>query len=194
MEAKYRLNLPRNYHPVETDPLEAMQLFETALEKRERLGPDASLLLESELGLLLLRAGKVAEAKAVVENGKIAVEDLQVCGCCVRFGALLVWRRFHTWKPIRSLSPVQCTAAALNVSLFSLKGLCVFGLLCVAFVGGESVGVEVVAVAVVHHVFFGREGAACFSLRICGRGAVSNVGVAGHQQPLPAVHVFCRLW
>lgn len=56
-----------------------MQLFETALEKRERLGPEASLLLESELGLLLLRAGKVAEAKAVVEKGKIAVEDLQVC-------------------------------------------------------------------------------------------------------------------
>lgn len=55
-----------------------MQLFETALEKRERLGAEASLLLESELGLLLLRAGKVAEAKEVVEKGKIAVEDLQV--------------------------------------------------------------------------------------------------------------------
>lgn len=61
-----------------TDGLEATQLFETALEKRERLGPEASLLLESELGLLLLRAGKVAEAKEVVEKGRLAVEELQV--------------------------------------------------------------------------------------------------------------------
>ncbi len=60
-----------------------MQLFETALEKRERLGAEASLLLESELGLLLLRAGKVAEAKEVVEKGKVAVEDLQVRGYLV---------------------------------------------------------------------------------------------------------------
>lgn len=72
-----------------TDPLEAMQLFETALEKRERLGAEASLLLESELGLLLLRAGKVAEAKAMVEKGKIAVEDLQV-GIRVRVWVFLV--------------------------------------------------------------------------------------------------------
>lgn len=57
----------------------ATQLFETALEKRERLGPEASLLLESELGLLVLRAGKVAEAKEVVEKGKVAVEELEVC-------------------------------------------------------------------------------------------------------------------
>lgn len=35
-------------------------------------------MLESELGLLWLRAGKVSEAKAVVESGKIAVEELQV--------------------------------------------------------------------------------------------------------------------
>ncbi|CAN0421325.1 unnamed protein product, partial [Hapterophycus canaliculatus] len=60
-----------------SDPLVATQLFETALEKRERLGPEASLLLESELGLLLLRGGKLAEAKEVVEKGKAAVEDLQ---------------------------------------------------------------------------------------------------------------------
>lgn len=60
-----------------SDPLEATQLFETALEQRTRLGPEASLMLESELGLLWLRAGKVAEAKAVVESGKIVVEELQ---------------------------------------------------------------------------------------------------------------------
>lgn len=79
-------NFPRIHQSPfsETDPLEAMQLFETALEKRERLGAEASLLLESELGLLLLRAGKVAEAKAVVEKGKAAVDDLQVCVVCVR--------------------------------------------------------------------------------------------------------------
>lgn len=73
-------------HP---DPLEATQLFETALEKRTRLGPEASLMLESELGLLWLRAGKMAEAKAVVESGKTAVEELQVSfpecfACCSR--------------------------------------------------------------------------------------------------------------
>jgi len=57
-----------------------MQLFETALEKRTRLGPEASLMLESELGLLFLRAGRLAESKKMVEEGKDAVEDLQVKG------------------------------------------------------------------------------------------------------------------
>lgn len=85
-----------------------MQLFETALEKRERLGAEASLLLESELGLLLLRAGKVAEAKAVVEKGKVAVEDLQVCLFCDR-GDVFACGRFaaqssplspsEAWRP-----------------------------------------------------------------------------------------------
>lgn len=55
-----------------------MQLFETALEKRTRLGEEASLMLESELGLLFLRVGRVAEAKGVVEKGQIAVDELQV--------------------------------------------------------------------------------------------------------------------
>lgn len=64
--------------PLETDPLEATQLFETGLEKRTRLGPEATLMLESELGLLWLKTGKLAEAKAVVESGKSAVEELQV--------------------------------------------------------------------------------------------------------------------
>lgn len=35
-------------------------------------------MLESELGLLFLAAGKVAEAKEMVEKGKTAVDDLQV--------------------------------------------------------------------------------------------------------------------
>lgn len=35
-------------------------------------------MLESELGLLWLRAGRVGEAKGVVESGKLAVEELQV--------------------------------------------------------------------------------------------------------------------
>lgn len=62
-------------------------------------------MLESELGLLWLRAGKMAEAKGVVESGKTAVEELQVSttwvqlermalrylvlrlGCAPRFGS-----------------------------------------------------------------------------------------------------------
>ncbi|CAM9433882.1 unnamed protein product [Ascophyllum nodosum] len=60
-----------------TDPLEATQLFETALEKRTRLGPEASLMLESELGLIFLRTDRLPEAKAIVEKGKDAVEELQ---------------------------------------------------------------------------------------------------------------------
>lgn len=63
----------------EPDPLEATQLFEAALEKRTRLGPEATLMLLSELGLLWLKTGKLGEAKTVVESGKVAVEDLQVC-------------------------------------------------------------------------------------------------------------------
>lgn len=91
------------HHPTTgTDPLEATQLFETALEKRERLGAEAALLLESELGLLLLRAGKVAEAKAVVEKGKLAVEDLQVrLFSCVIF-----------WLPVSA-----CLLAALSYTI-----------------------------------------------------------------------------
>lgn len=68
----------------------ATQLFETALEKRERLGPEASLLLESQLGLLLLRGGKIAEAKEVVEKGKVAVEDLQVRVGLYRYAQVFV--------------------------------------------------------------------------------------------------------
>ena len=66
------------------DPLEATQLFETALEKRTRLGDEASLMLESELGLLLLRAGNVSAAKEVVEKGKVAVDELEVSSCPLR--------------------------------------------------------------------------------------------------------------
>lgn len=35
-------------------------------------------MLESELGLLFMKAGRLAEAKDVVEKGKVAVDDLQV--------------------------------------------------------------------------------------------------------------------
>ena len=90
-----------------------MQLFETALEKRERLGAEASLLLESELGLLLLRAGKVAEAKAVVEKGKIAVEDLQVCVVGVRARSACGICIHGT-----SLIPVPFEVTTLEVSVF----------------------------------------------------------------------------
>lgn len=74
--------LPRPLN--EPDPLEASQLFEATLEKRTRLGPEATLMLLSELGLLRLKTGKLGEAKAVVESGKVAVEDLQVCKSSAR--------------------------------------------------------------------------------------------------------------
>ena len=54
------------------------------MEKRTRLGDEASLMLESELGLLLLRAGNVSAAKEVVEKGKVAVDELEVSSCPLR--------------------------------------------------------------------------------------------------------------
>lgn len=35
-------------------------------------------MLDSELGLLLLRSGNFAEAKEAIEKGKVSVEELQV--------------------------------------------------------------------------------------------------------------------
>lgn len=45
------------------------------------MGDEPTLMLESELGLLLLRAGNVSGAKEVVEKGKVAVDELQVSSC-----------------------------------------------------------------------------------------------------------------
>eukprot|EP00752_Nemacystus_decipiens_P015769 g14079.t1 len=125
------------------DPLEAMQLFETALEKRERLGAEASLLLESELGLLLLRAGKVAEAKAVVEKGKVAVEDLQSAETAVHSAYYRLCSEYYkavgppdsfyrsalmflAYTPLEGIPQAERYTLATDISLAALTGEGVF--------------------------------------------------------------------
>lgn len=116
-------NSPRRY----ADPLVATQLFETALEKRERLGPEASLLLESELGLLLLRGGKLAEAKEVVEKGKVAVEDLQVrMRACLRVWILSPTQEDSNTGTERSKRGV-CLCVSVCVCVFCVVRACVRG-------------------------------------------------------------------
>ncbi|CAM9785174.1 unnamed protein product, partial [Phaeothamnion confervicola] len=70
-----------------TDAAQARALFEQALEKRSRLGKEAALLLESELGLLKLQQHRqggdssdskgAEEVKEFLPRGKTTLEDLQ---------------------------------------------------------------------------------------------------------------------
>ncbi|CBJ31774.1 26S proteasome subunit like protein [Ectocarpus siliculosus] len=126
-----------------SDPLVATQLFETALEKRERLGPEASLLLESELGLLVLRAGKVAEAKEVVEKGKVAVEELESAETAVHSAYYRLSSEYYktvgppdsfyrsalmflAYTPLEGIPQAERYTLATDISLAALTGEGVF--------------------------------------------------------------------
>ncbi|CAN0084035.1 unnamed protein product, partial [Laminaria digitata] len=125
------------------DPLEATQLFETALEKRTRLGDEASLMLESELGLLLLRAGNVSGAKEVVEKGKVAVDELQGAETAVHSSYYRLASEYHktvgppdsfyrsalmylAYTPLESIPQADRYVLATDISLAALTGEGVF--------------------------------------------------------------------
>ncbi|CAM9600114.1 unnamed protein product [Chrysoparadoxa australica] len=121
----------------------ALKLLEDALEQRERLGPEASLLLSSELGLYRLKKGDVESIKGMLSSGKEALEDLQAADTCVHSAHHLLASEYNkvvgppeafyksalmylAYTPLATIPPEQQYQLATDISLAALTGDGVF--------------------------------------------------------------------
>lgn len=100
-------------------------------------------MLESELGLLWLRSGRVAEAKTVVETGKVAVEELQSAETVVHSSYYRLASEYYkavgppdsfyrsalmflAYTPLEGIPAEEQYALATDISLAALTGEGVF--------------------------------------------------------------------
>jgi len=58
------------------DPSEALELFQNALKSKARLGPEATMCLEMDVVLVLLRSGDIERAKEMLEIAKSTLSTL----------------------------------------------------------------------------------------------------------------------